>query len=120
MRLFSVLLVCVSLFLVPSLSGQTTCFLLPGQQTLRWMSASSPKLERELVAKCGESQRARAQCGLRQVAEFWRTDDGDAAVFEEFVLTNFAMSTPAQARNNCAMLRSKSQKIFGTNITRPF
>jgi hypothetical protein len=38
---------------------------------------------------------ARASALVRNVAcgrfaEFWRTDDGDAAVFEEFVLTNFA------------------------------
>ncbi len=27
---------------------------------------------------------------MHQVAEFWRTDDGDAATFEEFIHTNFA------------------------------
>jgi hypothetical protein len=43
-----------------------------------------------LVAKYGDSQRARLQRGLRQVAEFWRADDGDAATFEDFVRANFA------------------------------
>ena len=61
------------------------------QQTqLSWISASVSKLENELVGKYGESQRARVQQGLKQVANFWRTDDGDAAAFEEFIRTNFA------------------------------
>jgi hypothetical protein len=55
-----------------------------------WMNASSAKLETELVAKYGESERPRAQRGLHQVAEFWRADDGDSAAFEDFVRTNFA------------------------------
>ncbi len=54
------------------------------------MKASVEKLERELVAKHGETARARAHRGLLQVASFWRTEDGDAAVFENFVKTNFA------------------------------
>lgn len=55
-----------------------------------WMKTSVEKLERELVAKHGEAQRARAHRGLLQVASFWRTEDGDAAAFENFVTTNFA------------------------------
>lgn len=91
MRLFSVLLVCVSLFLAPSISGETNMpAVTHDQQTLPWMFASSAKVEQQLVAKYGESRRARAQRGLRQVAEFWRAEDGDAVAFEEFVLANFA------------------------------
>ncbi|MFZ0285838.1 MAG: hypothetical protein WAL32_11465, partial [Terriglobales bacterium] len=59
-----------------------------------WMNASAAKMESELVAKYGESQRVRAQRGLHQVAEFWRADDGDAATFEDFVRTNFAGDQP--------------------------
>ncbi|MFZ2490847.1 MAG: hypothetical protein WA208_05130, partial [Thermoanaerobaculia bacterium] len=33
---------------------------------------------------------ARAAQGIRQVADFWRGDDGDAAAFESFVRTHFA------------------------------
>jgi len=55
-----------------------------------WMTAASSKLENELTAKYGDPQRARLQLGLRQVAQFWRTEDGDAATFEEFVRANFA------------------------------
>ncbi len=55
-----------------------------------WMKESTAKLGRELVAKYGEQQRSRAQRGLRQVAEFWRAPDGDAAEFEEFARVSFA------------------------------
>ena len=55
-----------------------------------WMKASSDTLEKELTAKYGEGQRERLQRGLHQVSEFWRTEDGDAAEFEDFVRTNFA------------------------------
>lgn len=60
------------------------------QQTLPWMKESMNKLERELIAKYGEPQRARISRGLHQVMEYWRTSDGDPTVFEEFVRTNFA------------------------------
>ncbi len=55
-----------------------------------WMKTSMAKMETELVTKYGEPQRPWIQRGLRQVSEFWRADDGDAAAFEEFVSTNFA------------------------------
>jgi hypothetical protein len=46
--------------------------------------------EAALIAKYGEAQRSRIERGLRQVAQFWRAEDGDAAAFERFVTTNFA------------------------------
>ena len=58
------------------------------------MNTSSAKLQRELAAKYGDQQRPRIERGLHQVAEFWRTDDGDASAFEEFVRTNFAGDQP--------------------------
>ena len=48
------------------------------------------KVKKELIAKYGDAQNPRVERGLRQVSEFWRPDDGDAAVFEDFVLANFA------------------------------
>jgi len=59
-------------------------------QTQPWMKATSEKLQKQLIAKYGEDQHARVDRGLLQVAEFWRAEDGDAAVFEDFVLSNFA------------------------------
>src|SRR5689334_21057233 len=58
--------------------------------TPTWMKDSTQKLESELVKKHGEGQRTRIQRGLKQVSEFWRAEDGDAPVFEDFVATNFA------------------------------
>jgi len=55
-----------------------------------WMNDSTAKLQTELAAKYGAQQKLRLERGLRQVAEFWRADDGDAATFEDFVRTNFA------------------------------
>jgi hypothetical protein len=55
-----------------------------------WLDAAQSKTESELVAKYGEGQRERARRGLKQVGEFWRTEDGDQAAFEAFVRANFA------------------------------
>jgi len=63
-------------------------------ESLVWMNDSKVKLEKDLVAKYGEPQRLRLQRGLKQVAELWRTEDGSASVFEEFVRTNFAGDQP--------------------------
>src|SRR5437667_275635 len=57
---------------------------------LSWMDASSTKLDRELIGKYGEAQRARLERGLHQVSESWRPEAGDAAAYEEFVSANFA------------------------------
>jgi len=56
---------------------------------------AAARLEKELGAKYGEAARARLLRGLRQVAPFWRLEDGDAAVFEDFVRTNFAADSKA-------------------------
>ena len=55
-----------------------------------WIDESAAALEQELVAKYGESQRARVQRGLGQVMDFWRVEDGDREEFELFVRRNFA------------------------------
>ncbi len=71
-------------------SGSTQAETTVQAAQLPWMNAAVDKLERELVAKYGESQRARAHRGLQQVSSFWRAEDGDAAAFEEFAKANFA------------------------------
>ncbi len=58
--------------------------------TPSWVKDSVAKMKRELAAKYGDSQSERTRRGLQQVAEFWRTEDGDAATFEDFVRSNFA------------------------------
>ncbi|HUO85742.1 MAG TPA: hypothetical protein VM534_11565, partial [Thermoanaerobaculia bacterium] len=54
------------------------------------LAASIETLEKELVAKHGESVRARLGRGMNQVASLWTPADGDAAAFEAFVRTHFA------------------------------
>lgn len=70
---------------VEFLSTNTTSQMAPP-----WMKDSMGRLEHELIAKYGESQRARLSRGLHQVMEYWRSSDGDAAVFQDFVRTHFA------------------------------
>lgn len=60
------------------------------QEQPAWMNESMQKLETELVAKHGEGQRARLQRGMKQVAQFWRAEDGDQAAYEALVRTHFA------------------------------
>ena len=55
-----------------------------------WMKESIKKVESELVSKFGAGVGARLERGLNQVAGFWRPQDGEAAVFEEFVRAHFA------------------------------
>jgi hypothetical protein len=62
----------------------------PGTITAAQMKESMTKLQAELVAKCGEAQALRIRRGLHQTMEFWRPEDGDAKVYEDFVRTNFA------------------------------
>ena len=84
-RLFAAALALV--LTVPVLAQQT--------MTKPGMNESMEKLETELVAKYGEGQRARLQRGMKQVAAFWRAEDGDQAAFEELVRTHFAGDGPA-------------------------
>jgi hypothetical protein len=65
------------------------------QHTVRpaWITGSLEKLDRELSATYGADQRDRLHRGMEQVADVWRTEDGDAAAFEEFVRTYFAGTT---------------------------
>jgi len=84
--------------MVVSVAGQDTSMKIStkpsGSQAaaaqLAWMKTSMARMETELVTKYGEPQRPWIQRGLRQVSEFWRAEDGDAGVFEDFVRTNFA------------------------------
>jgi len=62
----------------------------PASAGVPWMAASSARLQAELTKRYGDAQKPRIARGLKQVAEFWRAEDGDQAAFEEFVRANFA------------------------------
>lgn len=55
-----------------------------------WLGETSAKLQRELTAKYGETQRPRLERGLRQTGAFWRAEDGGAEVFAGLVREQFA------------------------------
>jgi len=57
---------------------------------LSWIDASVSKMEGELAASSGQAAGSRLARGLKQVAQFWRAGDGDAAAFEDFIRKNFA------------------------------
>jgi len=89
-RSFAVLL-CTLLFSAATSFGETFMLsLATDEQTVPWMKEASNKLEKELVAKYGEGQRARLERGLSQVAQFWQAEDGDETAFEDFVRAHFA------------------------------
>ncbi len=62
----------------------------PQAQAPPALAASFASLQKELTAKYGQEQATRLDRGMRQVAEFWRVEDGDAEVFGTFVRANFA------------------------------
>ncbi|MFN0156787.1 MAG: hypothetical protein ACKVRP_01795 [Bacteroidota bacterium] len=65
-----------------------------GQTAPEWMTRMTGTVQTGLMAKYGDGQRQRIQKGLRQVADFWRAEDGDATAFSEFVMANFAGDQP--------------------------
>ncbi len=85
--------------------------------SLPWTKEAVAKLETDLVAKYGEGQRSRLQRGLTQVTGFWRAEDGDRQVFEQFVRTNFAGDQPtldamfARFQHNLEQLDGHMQEI---------
>ncbi len=54
------------------------------------MKETMTKVENELAARYGESERGRIHRGLEQAARFWRAGDGDAEAFAEVVRTHVA------------------------------
>jgi hypothetical protein len=54
------------------------------------MAKSVTALGAELTAEYGAGQEARVARGLEQIANFWRSSDGDRQTFEAFVRRNFA------------------------------
>lgn len=54
------------------------------------LQGALPGIEAALVEMHGEAQRERIRRGLRQAADLWRAEDGDAEAFAEFARTHFA------------------------------
>ena len=56
------------------------------------MKETMTRVENELAAKYGESERPRIQRGIQQAGEFWRKEDGDELAFAEMVRTESGIS----------------------------
>ncbi len=59
-------------------------------------NAALAPLERELVERYGQAQRAALNRGLAQAARFWRAEDGTAADFADLARTHFAADAAAR------------------------
>jgi hypothetical protein len=65
------------------------------QSAARKPAADASALAAALVQKHGEQSRVRAERGAKQVAAYWRAEDGDAAALRAFVEESF-VSDPQQ------------------------
>lgn len=86
-RLLAGVVAAAAVFSVLFTGGDCMC---AAKEEVPWMKGSIAKLETELGASLDAAGKAQLHRGLAQTAEFWRAEDGDAAVFEEFVRANFA------------------------------
>ncbi len=71
------------------------CAAVPQSIHPAWIDASIAKLEKQYSQTLKAADQARLRRGLRQLADFWRAEDGDAAAFEGFVAANFSSDQPA-------------------------
>lgn len=55
-----------------------------------WIKESTEKMQSELTKKFGIEQKDRINQGLTQVADYWRSEDGNQTEFETFVRVNYA------------------------------
>lgn len=60
-----------------------------GTQSPSWLVESVKKLEVELLKRYGDDVVPRINRGLKQIAGYWRVEDGNSDVFEDFVRNNF-------------------------------
>jgi hypothetical protein len=72
------------------------CLALPVSAEESKMKDSIAKLQTEIGVSLPPADQARLAKGLRQAAEFWRQEDGDAAAFEAFARQNFAATAEAR------------------------
>jgi hypothetical protein len=77
-------------------------------------------LEKELVTKYGERQRERIRRGIKQVAEFWRKEDGDRKTFEGFVVANFASNEQTKGPSTPSEGRARDDKAEASDLDQVF
>jgi hypothetical protein len=87
MRPLSPLLLSLACLAAPLPGGQAPP---PAGLAAKGSDPAPERLERDLVARYGEGQRARVRRGLRQARAFWRKEDGEDQAFEAFARAQFA------------------------------
>ncbi|MCE1189770.1 MAG: hypothetical protein LWX56_11595 [Ignavibacteria bacterium] len=60
------------------------------EKKMEWLNSSVNTITKTLIDKYGTEQKERIISGIKQVSEFWRTEDGGKDVFEGFIQQNFA------------------------------
>jgi len=81
------ILILVIVFIIPLFGIQK---MENSKMDMSWLEKSKVEMKDKLLEKYGESQTVRIEQGLKQVADFWRSEDGDVVEFESFVQRNFA------------------------------
>jgi hypothetical protein len=81
-------------------------------QSPSWLADTKAKLVSDLVAKYGDAQRTPIARGIDQVGSFWRSGDGDAAAFEDFVRTQYA-GEPAARDSMFARFERQFEQLDG-------
>ena len=76
------------------------------------IEVDQPALVGALVQKHGEGARPRAERGVRQVAAFWRAEDGDAAALRAFVEESF-VADPKQLEALLARFSAAFEQVDG-------
>ncbi len=69
-------------------------------------------LEKQLIEKYGEGQKARIQQGIKQVADLWQPQDGTPEEFNDFVLTYFA-GTEEEKAELFAAFEKQLEQLWG-------
>lgn len=104
---FIMLVATISIYLEAAQSTEQFDFMIPS-----FLKTSVAKVEDALIKKYGLEHKERIQRGVRQVALFWKKEDGDKKSFESFVMENF-LTEPEQLRALLKILEEKFETLFG-------
>jgi hypothetical protein len=86
-----------------------------------WIERASQRSIRALTERYGSAEQARAARGVKQVAEFWRDEDGGEDAFGAFIADEYA-GTPAARDTMFGRLQVLLEKLDGhmAEISREF
>jgi hypothetical protein len=94
-RLIAALVGCVTLLNLWSGKGVSGVMGKSAQTATQNLAPAAERVKRELFSLHGGAQQARIERGIKQVAQFWRPEDGDAEAFARFMHQHF-IADPAK------------------------